>query len=71
MPNKTNDYEIPGALLKSRKNSKNYEDNYDRIFNGKPNDKQFDELNNKDKKKGRSYLILLQSENHNHVDLLG
>lgn len=54
MPNKTNDYEIPGALLKSRKNSKDYEDNYDRIFNSKPNDKQFDKLNNKDKKKGRS-----------------
>ncbi len=54
MPNNTGDYEIPGALLKSRKNSKDYEDNYDRIFNGKPNDKQFDELNNKDKKKGRS-----------------
>ena len=50
MPNNTGDYEIPGALLKSRKNSKKYEDNYDRIFNAKPNDKQFDKL----KKKGRS-----------------
>ena len=49
MPNNTGYYEIPGAKLKSRKNSKAYEDNYDRIFNNKPNDKQFDK-----KKKGRS-----------------
>ena len=32
MPNNTGDYEITGALLKSRKNSKEYEDNYDKIF---------------------------------------
>jgi hypothetical protein len=53
-PNDTNDYEIRGAKLKTSVPNKKYEDNYDRIFNGKPNHKQFDELNNKDKKKGRS-----------------
>ena len=53
-PNDTNDYEIRGAKLKTSVPNKKYEDNYDRIFNGKPNDKQFDKLNNKDKKKGRS-----------------
>ena len=54
MPNNTGDYEIAGALLKSRKNSKEFEKGYDRIFRSKPNDKQFNNLNNKDKKKGRS-----------------
>ena len=46
MPNNTGDYEITGALLKSRKNSKAYEDNYERIFRKK--DKPIN------KKKGRS-----------------
>lgn len=49
-PNNTNDYEITGAILKTSVPNKKYEDNYDRIFNAKPNDKQF----NKRKKKGRS-----------------
>lgn len=53
-PNNTNDYEITGSKLKTSVPNKKYEDNYDRIFNSKPNDKQFNELNNKDKKKGRS-----------------
>ena len=49
MPNNTGDYEITGALLKSRKNSKKYEDNYDKIFR---KDKEVKKLISKTK--GRS-----------------
>jgi len=49
-PNNTNDYEITGAKLKTSVPTDKYRDNWDRIFNSKPNDKQFD----KKKKKGRS-----------------
>ena len=52
MPNKTGDYEIPGALLKSRKNSKDYEDNYDKIF--RKNVPCNHEIKTTNKKKGRS-----------------
>lgn len=48
-PNNTNDYEITGAKLKTSVPNDKYRENWDRIFNSKPNDKQFDK-----KKKGRS-----------------
>lgn len=32
MTNEIQTYEIRGAFLKSKKNTKEYEDNYDRIF---------------------------------------
>ena len=48
--NGTNDYEIPGAKLKTSVPSDKYKEGWDRIFGSKPNDKQF----NKKKDKGRS-----------------
>ena len=47
--NKTNDYEITGAKLKTNVPNDKYRDNWDRIFNSKPNDKQFKKI-----KRGRS-----------------
>ena len=50
--NGTNDYEIPGAKLKTAVPSDKYKEGWDRIFGDKPNDKQFDKV--KKKPKGRS-----------------
>ena len=49
MTNSINDYEIRGAFIKNKKNSKEYENNYERIFRKKEEIKK-----STDKKKGRS-----------------
>lgn len=49
--NGTNDYEIPGAKLKTAVPSDKYKEGWDRIFGDKPNNKQFDKVK---KTKGRS-----------------
>ena len=53
MTNSINDYEIRGAFLKSKKNSKKYEDNYEKIFR-KDIPCNHDIKKSTDKKKGRS-----------------
>jgi hypothetical protein len=50
MTNSINTYEISGAFLKSRKNSKKYDENYDKIFRKKEEVKKPSKI----KKKGRS-----------------
>ena len=57
MTNSINDYEISGAFLKSRKNSKQYDENYDKIFRKKEEVKKPSKIK---RKVGHRYGVYIQ-----------